>query len=130
MINEILSALSGIFILFPFIIMILILFIAKRMGKSPASVIGLAADLTTPFLFLAVFIITRTIFGVGGGFYITLIAIVTILLYAIYEKKNVKEFRIIRLLRKTWRLFFLMLTSAYFLLLLLGVIIKIVEYAK
>ena len=38
------------------------------MGKAPASVIGLAADVTTPFLFLAVYMIRHTIFGEGPVF--------------------------------------------------------------
>ena len=93
-------------------------------------VIGLAADFTTPFLFLAVYIISRTIFGTGSGSYIAAIAIIITISYTVTERFKVKDFQIVRLLRKTWRLFFLILAAAYIILLIAGVILKIVEYAQ
>lgn len=130
MINTMLSVLSSIVLLFPFIVTLLVLLISKRMGKAPISVLGIAADLTTPLLFLSVYVVARSIFGAGVGFYIMITAVIIVLIYSVFEKKNVKEFRIIRLLRKVWRLFFLVLGSSYLLLLLIGVAMKILEYAK
>lgn len=129
MTSTILSMLFGIFILFPFIWSFLILVIYKRRGIAPSSVLGPAADMTTPFLFLSVYIIAKTAFGDGVGFYIALIAIIIMIIYSIYEKMNAKELRIIRLLRKVWRLYFLILVVAYIILLILGVVINIIKYA-
>ena len=126
----ILSVLFGITVLFPFIWTFFILVIYKRLGIAPSSVLGPAADMTTPLLFLSVYVISRTIFGNGVGYYIITIAIIIMIIYSIYEKMNVKELRIIRLLRKIWRLFFLILVAAYFILLIIGVIVKIFEYAN
>lgn len=130
MMGTILSVLFGIVVYFPFIWMFLILVIYKRRGIAPSSVLGSAADMTTPLLFLSVYVITQTIFGTGAGYYIVTIAIIIMIIYSIYEKMNVKELRIIRLLRKIWRLFFLVLVVAYFILLIIGAIVKIFEYAK
>ena len=130
MIGTILSVLFGIVVYFPFIWMFLILVIYKRRGIAPSSVLGPAADMTTPLLFLSVYVITQTIFGTGAGYYIVTIAIIIMIIYSIYEKMNVKELRIIRLLRKIWRLFFLILVVAYFILLIIGLIVKIFEYAN
>lgn len=130
MIGTILSVLFGIVVYFPFIWMFLILVIYKRRGIAPSSVLGPAADMTTPLLFLSVYVITQTIFGTGAGYYIVTIAIIIMIIYSIYEKMNVKELRIIRLLRKIWRLFFLVLVVAYFVLLIIGLIVKIFEYAN
>lgn len=128
MTSTILSMLFGIFILFPFIWSFLILVIYKRRGIAPSSVLGPTADMTTPFLFLSVYIIAKTTFGDGVGFYISLTAIIIMIIYSIYEKMNVKELRIIRLLRKVWRLYFLILAVAYIILLIIGVVINVIEY--
>ena len=99
------------------------------MGRAPASILGPAADLTTPFLFLSVFFVSQTIIEASVGFYILVIAIIILITYSIYEKMNVKEFQIKRFLRKVWRLYFLVLSVTYFILLIVGLIVKIIEYA-
>ena len=130
MMITLLSVLFGVTVLFPFIWTFLILVIYKRLGIAPSSVLGPAADMTTPLLFLSVYVVSQTIFGNGVGYYIVTVAIIIMIIYAIYEKLNVKELKIIRLLRKIWRLFFLILVVAYFILLIVGVIVKIFEYAN
>lgn len=124
------STIFGVIIVFPFIVTFLLLEYFRRRGKAPSSVIGFAADLTTPFLFLAVYVVSHTIFGSGTGLYIAFIAIILTIVYAVIERLKVKEFRIVVLLRKMWRLFFLILVVTYILLLIVGTILKIVEYAR
>jgi quinol-cytochrome oxidoreductase complex cytochrome b subunit len=124
------SAFLGAIILFPFIITIVFLILMRKLGKAPASVIGLAADVTTPLLFLAVYVAADTVFGKGIWVCIMGIAIVIAIIYAFIERSKVKEFRIIRLLRKTWRFYFLVLLAAYVFLLIFGTVMKIVEYVK
>jgi Protein of unknown function (DUF3397) len=128
--NGVISMFFGGVILFPYIVTLLILVIVRKMGKAPASVIGLAADVTTPVLFLTIYIVSRTIIGEGVGVYIAGIAIMIAIVHVVIERFKVKEFQIVRLLRKTWRLYFLVLTVSYVLLILVGVIVKVVEYAK
>ncbi|WP_252503688.1 DUF3397 domain-containing protein [Sporosarcina sp. Marseille-Q4943] len=130
MINSLLSILTGIIVLFPFLITIVFLIGMRKMGKAPAAVIGKAADFTTPFLFLSVYITSLTVFGRGTGFYITSIAIMLAILFAIIERVREKEFQISRVLHKTWRLYFLLLSFAYIILLVIGVSLKISEYVK
>ena len=126
--NGIISMFFGGVILFPFIVTVLFLIIMRKMGKAPASVIGLAADITTPFLFLAVYVASRTIIGEGTGVYIAGIAILIAIVRIVMERMKVKEFQIAPLLRKTWRLYFLVLTVGYILLLLGGIIAKVIDY--
>ena len=130
MISTFLSQLAGIVVLFPFIIMIVLLVIYRGMGKAPAKVIGHTADLTTPFLFLSIYIMANTIFSVGVGFYIAMIALIIMIVYAVIERKNVKDFRVKRLLRKVWRFLFIVLAIAYLVLLVLGIVLKVFEYVN
>ncbi|MCG7342774.1 DUF3397 domain-containing protein [Sporosarcina sp. ACRSL] len=130
MVNGLLSILLGIIVLFPFIITIAFLVGMRKLGKAPAAVVGKAADFTTPFLFFSVYITSMTIFGKGTGFYITAIALLLAIFIAVIERIKQKEFKITRVVQKTWRLYFLLLSLSYIVLLIIGVSFKITEYVK
>lgn len=126
--NSVISIVLGTLIFFPFLVTVLFLLIMRKRGKAPAKVIGHAADLTTPFLFLAVYIASWLVFGEGVGIYITTIAIVIAIILVILERVRKKEFHIFKLLKRTWRLYFLILCAAYSMLLLVGIVLKVMEY--
>ncbi|MER2089263.1 MAG: DUF3397 domain-containing protein [Sporosarcina sp.] len=128
--SGVISAVVGTIILFPFVVTILFLIIMKRIGRAPKSVMGLAADVTTPFLFIGIYVISYTIFGIGTAFYIAGFAIVIAIILAFIERGAVKDFRIVRLLRKIWRFYFLFSVAVYLLLLSFGTVLKIIEYLK
>lgn len=130
MINGILSIVAGIIVLFPFLVTVVYLVTMRKMGKAPAVVIGKAADFTTPFLFLSIYITSLTVFGKGTGFYIIGTAILIAIILAVFERIKEKEFQITRFLQKTWRVYFLMLSLAYVLLIATGIFFKISEYVK
>jgi hypothetical protein len=130
MLNNLLSILTGIIVLFPFLITIAFLIGMRKMGKAPAAVIGKAADFTTPFLFLSVYITSLTIFGKGTGFYLMSIAILIAIFFAVAERLGEKDFLIKRVVQKTWRLYFLLLSLAYVVLLVVGISLQISEYVK
>lgn len=124
----VISTVFGGLLLFPYIITLVFLVVIKKMGRAPASVIGLAADVTTPVLFLTVYVVSCTVIGHGTGVYIVTIALMIAIFRIVLERTKVKEFQIADLLRKTWRLYFVVLTASYILLLLGGIIMKVVEY--
>ena len=128
--DGVIPALLGTIILFPFIVTIVILIIMRKLGKAPVSVIGFAADLTTPFLFVAVYVVSYTMFGKGLGYYIGGFAIILAIIFSFIERSRVKEFRVGRLLRKIWRFYFLVLMVAYLSLLVTGTVLRIVEYVN
>ncbi|QTD42410.1 DUF3397 domain-containing protein [Sporosarcina sp. Te-1] len=124
------STVIGILILFPFIVTLLYLLIVRQTGKASRRSFGQAADVTTPFLFLAVYIVSDSIFGAHAGIYVVVIAILIAIGYSVIERLKVKEFEIMHLLKKIWRLFFLLLVTAYALLLIIGLIRNIVSHMK
>jgi hypothetical protein len=128
--NELVIAFLGMIILFPFIVTIAFMVVMRKMGKAPASILGLAADVTTPLLFISVYVVSQSVFGQGIWIYIMGIAIIIAIVYALIERSKVKEFQIARLLRKTWRFYFLVLLAAYVILLITGMVMKIVEYVR
>lgn len=128
--NEVIAAFLGMIILFPFIFTIIFMVVMRKMGKAPASILGLAADVTTPLLFLTVYVVSQAVFGQGIWVYIMGIAIIIAIVYAFVERSKVREFQITRLLRKTWRFYFLFLLAVYVILLITGLVMKIVEYLR
>ena len=124
----VISTIFGGILLFPYIVTLIFLIVMRKRGRAPSSVIGLAADITTPILFITVYIISQTIIGEGTGVYIVGIALLIAIVRVVLERMKVKEFQITRLLRKTWRLYFLVLTVGYILFLFGGMIMKVVDY--
>lgn len=126
MIGTILSVLTGVIAIFPFIITFFIILFYKGLGRKPK--FKTVADVTTFLLFFSVYIIAHTIFGDGVGYIILISALGVMILYASYERRQVKDFQIIRFLRKVWRLFFLLLFATYLLLILIGLVLKVIEH--
>jgi Protein of unknown function (DUF3397) len=75
-------------------------------------------------------VIALTIFGEGSGIYLASTAVVIAIIHVVIERLKVKEFSVMRLLRRTWRFYFLLLCIAYFLLLITGSVLKTIEYVK
>lgn len=120
----------GAVLLFPFIILFLILWILKRSGITPSKRFGLAVDVTTPFAAIAVTVLLHAIWDQWLGVYVIGTVCVLVIIFSVIERMTEKEFRTQRVLRKAWRVFFLLVTAAYFLLILTGIILQIIYYAK
>lgn len=129
MVSSVLSVLFAIVVIFPLIVTLMTLIIYKTKGRAPVTVLGEAADWTTPFLFISVYIVADAIFEHNIGFYMMILFVSLGIIFAIYERLKVKDFRIIRLLRRTWRVYFMFLLFVYIGLLTTGLILKIIEYA-
>ncbi len=128
MMSTFVSILIGIIVICPFLLSIC-LYIFKRWTGRPISM-KKNADYTTPFLFLSVYIIAHTLFGDGVGYFVIITAILIVILSAIYEKRRVKDFQIGLLLRKVWRLFFIILAVTYLLLIMIGLVLTIIHFVK
>lgn len=120
-----LSSLFGIIVIFPFIISICIVLFYSHSGRKLT--MKKIADYTTPFLFLSVYLIAHTIFLGGVGYVIAIIAIVIVLMIAVLERRRQKDFRIKCILRKAWRLFFILLFVVYLLLMMIGLVLTIID---
>lgn len=130
MFSSIVAIIFAIVVMFPFIVTFLALSFYKKRGKAPANMLGEAADWTTFFLFASVYILARSMFDFAIGFYMMMTFVLIVIVFAVYERIKVKDFKIIRLMRKVWRLSFILLFVAYVGILITGLVLKIIEYAK
>lgn len=128
--SSFISILFGVLIIFPFLVTFFALIFFRKRGIAPSKVFGFAADTTTPFLFVAVYITSRAIFDLSTGFYIAILASIIPIIFAIIERRRGRDFRVGLVLRRSWRLYFLLLVVVYVILLIAGVVLKIVEYAQ
>ncbi|EGQ27292.1 MULTISPECIES: DUF3397 family protein [Sporosarcina] len=117
-------------LLFPFLILIVCLILSKKIGVSPSRRFGFAVDWTTPFLGVSVTVLIHTIWDQWLGFYVAGTVCILAILFSIVERLQMKEFRTFLVLRKTWRVYFLLLTCAYILLLGIGIALQIIQYAN
>lgn len=118
----------GSVLLFPFIILLLLLFAAKKLGVTPSRRFGLAADGTVPFLAAAVIILIHAVWDRWLSFYVAGTVCILVIIFAVMERLSVKEFRTMIVLRKTWRSYFVLLTVSYFILLIIGLVRQIAAY--
>lgn len=117
------------FLLVPYLVFILAFFIlSKWTKKRPKQTFGIAADLTTFALLFAVPIAIEALFEVKTMIYFFCLVIVIGVVLTIYEWKSKKEIELIPLLRKIWRLLFLLLSILYIIVFCLGLILKIIQY--
>lgn len=120
------TVLSGLLI-FPFVILIILLIIAKKIRIKKSKRLGWAVDVTTPFLAIAVVIFIRSIWDLWFIFYMGSAFCVVAIIVATFERFKTKEFRMLLVLRKTWRVFFLLLVGMYILLIIIGIILQIMR---
>ncbi len=128
--NEVISAILGVIILFPFIVTIVFMVVMREDGQSPSINPRTCRRCHDTIPISSGLYRIQTVFGQGIWVYIVGIAIIIAIVYAFIERSKVKEFQIVRLLRKTWRFYFLVLLAAYVILLITGVVMKIVEYVR
>ena len=121
-------ALISIVVLVPAILFVLTFAIAKYGLHKRKKSVGIAADITTFLLFFSVSHVFNIIFEKEIGFIITMIAVLIATIITILEWRMKKEIEIKPLLRKIWRLFFILLCIMYALLWLIGVIRYVLKY--
>lgn len=114
--------------LFPFIVTIISFFILKKTKMNPKKILGYSADITTPFLMVAVPTIVYAIWEVTivVWFIAFLLLIAIVLTYK--EWRTTKEIKVPILMKKIWRFYFLLLMFVYILLMVVGLIYWIVRY--
>ena len=126
--SEVLYASAGFLISFPPLLFMMLFTLFTRMLKDPARGLSRAADVTTVFLLPAVPIVFRSITGIHAGFPFAMAVTLFALAMTWRERKTRRELEILPLLRKIWRLLFLLCSVLYMVLLISGAGIAVWTY--
>ena len=125
---DIFFAVVGFLIAFPVFAFMVLFIVFTRMYKDPSKGFSRAADFTTFLLLPAVPAVVAAFTGQRTGFYLA-IAVIVFALYMTYrERKNERDLEIGPLLRKIWRLLFLILSAAYLAAFVIGTGVMIAKY--
>ncbi|PID16413.1 hypothetical protein CSV63_00565 [Sporosarcina sp. P34] len=125
-----LTNILGALLLFPFIILVVLIIVAKKIGLPKKKRVGWAVDWTTPFMILTVLILIRAIWDAWLPILLIGILCLVAIGFAVIERSREKEFRTSWVLRRTWRAYFLLLTTAYFILFITGITVQIIRYVN
>lgn len=120
--------LIAVFLFFPFFFTIISLVILKKIGLSKSKAIGVAADLTTPFIIIALPIIVNSIWGWSFSAILVGVLLVVAIIFTYIEWRTQKEINIPLLLKKIWRSYFLLLSILYIVLMIAGLVYWIINY--
>ncbi|MFC7363691.1 MULTISPECIES: DUF3397 family protein [Bhargavaea] len=119
---------AGFLIAFPAVAFMVLFTVFTRLYKDPAKGFNRAADFTTFLLLPAVPAVVAAFTGYRIGFYLG-IAVIVFALYMTYrERRTERELEIGPLLRKIWRLLFLILSAAYMAAFVIGIGVMIADY--
>ncbi|EMR07609.1 hypothetical protein C772_00625 [Bhargavaea cecembensis DSE10] len=119
---------AGFLIAFPAVALLILFIFFTRLYKDPSKGFSRAADFTTFLLLPAVPAVLAAFTGYRTGFYLA-IAVILFALYMTYrERKTGHDLEIGPLLRKIWRLLFLILSAAYLAAFIVGSGVMIADY--
>ncbi|MCM3386655.1 DUF3397 family protein [Ureibacillus chungkukjangi] len=121
--------LVSIIIFFPIILFIITYFLGRKGKKSRVKSFGLASDVTTVVLFFSVPLSISSLWEKNYNIIILIIAIVIAMIFTYIDWRTKKEIEVLRLIKKTWRLYFILLTIAFVVIWIVGLIQSIIEYA-
>ncbi|WP_281863215.1 DUF3397 family protein [Planomicrobium okeanokoites] len=117
---------GAIFIFAPFLAFILLILLTRKKLKRRA--IGLSADVTTFLLFISVPVSMKALWDVDISFAVSVTAIIIAIILLIIEWKKSKEIEVLKYVRKTWRLYFLLLSMSYILIWLTGLALTLISF--
>lgn len=117
---------GAIFIFAPFLAFILLILLTRKKLKRRA--IGLSADVTTFLLFISVPVSMKALWDVDISFAVSVTAIIIAIILLIIEWKKSKEIEVLKYVRKTWRLYFLLLSMSYILIWLTGLALTLINF--
>ncbi|QCR31702.1 DUF3397 family protein [Lysinibacillus sp. SGAir0095] len=121
--------LVSIIIFFPIILFTITYFIARKRKKSKLKSFGMASDVTTIVLFFSVPLSISSLWDKNYNILIFIIAIIIAIIFTYIDWRTKKEIEVLRLIKKTWRLYFILLTIAFVAIWIVGLIQSIIEYA-
>lgn len=122
-----LHILGAILIFAPFLVFLLLMVLSRKKLKRRA--IGFSADLTTFLLFVSVPVSVEALWGVSITFAVSVAAILIAIILLVLEWKKSKEIEVLKYIRKTWRLYFLLLSAGYILICVTGLALTVISFA-
>ena len=114
----------------PVAILFVLFFVFSRFKIKKVYAFGFAADVTTVFLFVSVPLIIKSIWDVNVYILVLVVAIVIAIVFTYMEWRKSKEIYIPQLLKRIWRMYFILLIGLYIGLLIMGMVVYIIRFMQ
>lgn len=121
---------GGAILICPLIALVLTYIICRKMRIKKMYAVGFSADVTTFILFFSVPLAFKSIWGMSFSLYIIIIALLIAITLTYIDWRTKKEIDVPLLLKKIWRIYFILLSILYISAWLIGLSLNIVEYLK
>ena len=128
--KDFLHILISIIIFCPVLIFLIIFFIGRKIKIKGTHAFGIASDVTTFFLFFSVPLAIGAVWQLNVGIVLVISAIIMAMIFTYVEWRTKKEIEVRALLRKIWRFLFLLLSAAYIIICIVGIIQSLIEYLR
>ncbi|MFJ7970649.1 DUF3397 domain-containing protein [Psychrobacillus sp. NPDC096389] len=126
--NDIFNTIISFLLLYPIVLFILTFIVSKYFLHKRKKSIGIAADVTTFLLFFSVSHVYSVIFSKNIGFILIICSLLLATILTFLDWRTKKEMEVRPLLRKIWRLLFMLLCLFYAFLWIFGVIRYVLGY--
>ncbi|TQR08175.1 DUF3397 domain-containing protein [Psychrobacillus soli] len=126
--NDIINSIVSFLILFPIVLFIMTFIVSKYFLHKRKKSIGIAADITTFLLFFSVSHVFSVVFEKSIGFLLIICSLILALIMTFFDWRTKNEIEIRPLLRKIWRLLFVLLCIFYAFIWIFGVIRYALNY--
>ena len=128
--KDLLHIVIGAIIFCPVLLFVIVYAISRKVNIRGTHAFGAASDVTTFCLFFSVPLAIGVLWGVNIGALLVMLAIMLAIVFTYVEWRTKKEIEVKSLLRKIWRFLFLVLSAAYILICLVGIVQSVVEYLQ
>ena len=128
--KDILHIVISVIIFCPVLLFVIVYAVSRKVNIRGTHAFGAASDVTTFWLFFSVPLAIGALWGVNVGALLVMLAIVLAIVFTYVDWGTKKEIEVKPLLRKIWRFLFLVLSTAYLLICLVGMIQSVVEYLQ
>ncbi|WP_285397937.1 DUF3397 domain-containing protein [Lysinibacillus sp. fls2-241-R2A-57] len=128
--KEFLHIVISIVIFCPILLFVIVYLISRKIKIRGTHAFGAASDMTTFCLFFSVPLAIDVLWNINVSALLVSLAIMMAMVFTYIDWRTKKEIEVKALLRKIWRFQFLVLSTAYIVICIIGVIQSVIEYLQ
>ena len=119
---------GGVILFCPLIVLLLTFIICRKLRIKKTYAFGFGADVTTFILFFSVPLTIHSIWGTSLFLPIVIVALLIALAFTYVDWRTKKEIDVLVLLKKIWRVYFIVLSIMYLGTWLIGLSLNVMEH--
>ncbi|AVK83051.1 DUF3397 domain-containing protein [Lysinibacillus sp. B2A1] len=128
--KDFLHIVISVIIFCPILLFVIVYLIGRKVKIRGTHAFGAASDVTTFCLFFSVPLAIGVLWSVNVGVLLVMLALTMAMIFTYIDWRTKKEIEVKPLLKKIWRFQFLVLSTAYVVICVVGIIQSVIEYLQ